>query len=120
MVMGWLRPDADPELFAKALRAYRSLSVSGVEMRITAGSDLRLRPDGASFACVTDLPDEQAYRAYEADEEHQRIRSELFAPITERIERVQFRMPETLSEIRARDPLGHNSVEQIGNREERL
>ena len=42
---------------------------------------------------TVDLDDEQAYRIYDADAEHNRIRAEMFAPISERIERIQFALP---------------------------
>ncbi|MDQ1502571.1 MAG: hypothetical protein QOD57_298, partial [Actinomycetota bacterium] len=41
-----------------------------------------------------DLVDEEAYRIYDADEEHNRIRAELFVPISASIERMQFRLPD--------------------------
>ncbi len=42
---------------------------------------------------TVDLPDEQSYRTYDADAEHNRIRADLFAPISSSIERIQFRLP---------------------------
>jgi hypothetical protein len=46
----------------------------------------------ATFAVTVDLPDEAAYRAYDLDAEHNRVRAELFAPIRERVDRIQFRI----------------------------
>ena len=40
------------------------------------------------------LVDDDAYRIYDADPEHNRIRRELFAPISSSIERIQFALPE--------------------------
>ena len=45
-----------------------------------------------SFAAIFDFEDELAYRAYDLDEEHTRIRRELLAPIAERAERCQYRI----------------------------
>ena len=42
---------------------------------------------------IVDFPDEDAYRRYDLDEEHNRIRRELFAPISSEIRRIQFRLP---------------------------
>ena len=44
------------------------------------------------FVIVVDLEDEAAYRIYDEDAEHNRIRRDLVAPITERVERLQYRM----------------------------
>ncbi|MGE3288881.1 MAG: Dabb family protein [Pseudonocardia sp.] len=76
-----------------ALQQLRDLRVEGLEFTLIAGRDLGLRPGGASFAITVDFPDEQTYRIYDADAEHNRIRRESFAPICELIERVQFRLP---------------------------
>ncbi|MEN3299056.1 hypothetical protein [Pseudonocardia sp.] len=46
----------------------------------------------ATFAVMVDLPDEAAYRAYDLDAEHNRVPAELFAPIRERVDRIQFRI----------------------------
>lgn len=59
---------------------------------MVAGRDLGLRTGNASYAITVDLDDEDAYRTYDLDQEHNRIRRELFAPISERIDRIQFRL----------------------------
>lgn len=56
----------------------------------TMGSDLGLREGNLDVAMVADFTDLAAYRAYDADPEHDRIRRELIAPIAERLERCQF------------------------------
>ena len=68
--------------------------VDGVEFRMVSGVDAGLRPGNAGYAIAVDLTDEQAYRVYDADAEHNRIREEMFAPISESIERVQFHVPD--------------------------
>ena len=56
----------------------------------TMGPDLGLRPGNLDVAQVADFVDLEAYQAYDADAEHDRIRRELIAPVSERIERCQF------------------------------
>jgi hypothetical protein len=56
----------------------------------TMGPDLGLRPGNLDVALVADFVDLEAYQAYDADAEHDRIRRELIAPVSERIERCQF------------------------------
>lgn len=94
VVMGRVKPGVPAEDVEKALQQLRDLRVDGVEFTLIAGRDLGLRPGGASFAITVDFPDEEAYRVYDADEEHNRIRRESFAPMCEFVERVQFRLPD--------------------------
>lgn len=94
VVVGRVRegvPDSDVD---KALQALRDLRVEGLELRLVGGRDLGLREGGAHFAITVDLPDEDAYRRYDTDEEHNRIRRELFVPMCTSIERIQFRLPD--------------------------
>jgi hypothetical protein len=93
VVVGRVRAGVPAEQVEQALQALRDLRVEGVELRLVAGQDAGLRSGNASYAITVDLPDEDAYRVYDSDEEHDRIRRELFAPISESIERVQFRLP---------------------------
>lgn len=93
VVVGRVHPGTPVEDVEKALQALRELRVDGVEVRMVSGVDLGLREGAASYAITVDLDDEDAYRAYDRDAEHNRIRRELFAPISEVIERVQFRLP---------------------------
>lgn len=93
VVVGRLLPDVPDAQVEAALQALRDLRVDGVELDLVAGRDLGLRVGNASYAITVDLADEAAYRAYDLDEEHNRIRRELFAPISESIERIQFRLP---------------------------
>ena len=93
VVVGRVRPGTPVEDVERALQALRDMHVEGVAYRLVAGVDAGLREGNASYAITVDLDDEQAYRAYDADAEHNRIRRELFAPIAEHIERVQFHVP---------------------------
>jgi hypothetical protein len=44
------------------------------------------------LAIVCDFTDADAFRAYDADGEHNRIRADLIAPLTTRVERSQFEL----------------------------
>jgi hypothetical protein len=93
VVVGRLRDGVAPEEVEPALQALRDLTVDGVEFTLVAGIDLGLREGAASYALTCDFVDEDAYRTYDADPEHNRIRREMFAPISALVERVQFRLP---------------------------
>jgi hypothetical protein len=93
VVVGRLKDGVAPEEVEPALQALRDLKVDGVEFTLVGGVDLGLRDGAASFALTCDLVDEDAYRTYDADPEHNRIRREMFAPICTVVERVQFRLP---------------------------
>lgn len=91
--MGRVRPGVGTDEVERALQALREMRLDGVEFDLVAGVDLGLRDGNAGYAITVDLADEAAYRAYDRDPEHNRIRAELFAPISESIDRVQFRLP---------------------------
>lgn len=94
VVVGRVRPGVGADEVERALQALRELRVEGVEIRmLVSGVDLGLREGNAGYAITVDLDDEEAYRTYDRDPEHNRIRTELFVPISESIERVQFRLP---------------------------
>jgi|SRR5579862_104829 len=59
------------------------------------GEDLGLRDGNMSLAILADFSDEDAYRRFDADEEHNRVRRELIAPIALGIERCQYRCAPT-------------------------
>ena len=89
VVVGRVRPGASPEAVEEALDALMSLEPKGmIEMRV--GTDAGLRDGNWSYAITADFVDEEAYRRYDLDEEHNRIRQELFVPVSEEIARVQF------------------------------
>jgi len=72
---------------AEALRT-RSRGMLG----LTIGRDPGLREGNMSLAAVTDFKDEDAWREFEADEEHDRLRPEVLPPLAERAERCRFRL----------------------------
>jgi hypothetical protein len=92
VVVGRLRPDADLGRLETGLAGMRRLRVEGMTA-LACGRDERLRDGGWDYAITADFVDEAAYRRYDADEEHNRIRRELLAPIVERVVRVQFGVP---------------------------
>ena len=83
------KPDARPEQLAEIERAMKAIRFQGCT-RWEMVSDLGLREGNASHGFVAEFEDEAAYRAYDADPEHNRIRRELLAPIIEKVERFQY------------------------------
>lgn len=88
VVVGRLRPGVAPEDAEKALDAIVALDPAGcLDMRV--GLDAGLREGNWDFTITADFVDVDAYRAYDTDDEHNRIRRELFGPIAEEIVRIQ-------------------------------
>ena len=71
--------------------ALEALDIPGL-VNLSFGPDLGLREETMSFAFVLDFQDEGAFRAYDRDEAHNRIRRELFLPLVEQIARCQYRL----------------------------
>ena len=94
VVVGRVREGVPAEQVEAAFQALRDLTVEGVEFRLVGGQDRGLREGNASFALTADFVSDEAYRIYDADPEHHRIRRELVAPISSSIERIQFALPE--------------------------
>ena len=98
VVLGRLRSAGDPAqqeadaaLLREGLAAIAALRLPGL-LAMSVGTDLGLRDGGWSFAIVNDWQDAGAYRAYDADEVHNRIRRQIFAKICQDIARVQFQI----------------------------
>ena len=96
VVVGRLRDAEDPAQAAAdsarldaGLAAIAALSCDGL-LGTRTGRDTGLRPGGWDFAITNDWADADAYRGYDADPEHNRIRAEHFAPVCTDIARVQF------------------------------
>jgi hypothetical protein len=88
VVVGKLRPGVAQEDAEKALDAIVALDPPGcLDMRV--GLDAGLREGNWDFTITADFTDVDAYRAYDLDEEHGRIRREVFGPIVEEIVRIQ-------------------------------
>ena len=93
VVVGTVKDGVGPDEVERALQSLRDLRVEGVDLRLVAGQDLGLRDGNASYVITVDLDSEEAYRVYDADEEHNRLRREYFAPISASIQRIQFALP---------------------------
>ena len=93
VVVGVVDDGVSSEQVESALQALRDLKVEGVEFTLVGGVDRGLREGNASYALTCDLVDDEAYRIYDADPEHNRIRREMFAPLSVLVERVQFQLP---------------------------
>jgi stress responsive alpha/beta barrel protein len=88
VVVGRLREGAAREDAEKALAAIVALDPPGcLDMKV--GLDAGLREGNWDFTITTDFADVDSYRAYDNDDAHNRIRRELFAPISEQIIRIQ-------------------------------
>ena len=89
VVVGRLRPGVDLAAVEPALQAMVALRPEGlIDARV--GVDRRLRAESWDFAITSDFVSEQAYRSYDEDPEHNRVRQELFGPLCAEIVRVQF------------------------------
>jgi Stress responsive A/B Barrel Domain len=98
VVIGRLRSAADPAqqaadlaLLQEGLAGIAALRLPGL-LAMSVGSDLGLREGAWTFAITNDWQDADAYRCYDADEEHNRLRREIFAVICQDIARVQFQL----------------------------
>lgn len=89
VVLGRLREDAPAGAVEQALAAIVALDPAGC-VSLVVGVDAGLREGNWDFAITADFVDEASYRAYDLDAEHNRIRAEMFAPISEQIARLQF------------------------------
>ena len=100
VVVGRLRDAPDPGQAAldrdrldAALAGIEALGCPGrVASRV--GRDAGLRDGGWDFAITNDWVDAAAYRVYDADAEHNRLRREEFAPVCAEIVRVQLELPD--------------------------
>jgi hypothetical protein len=98
VVVGRLRPaqdaaqrTADAMLLQEGLAGIAALRFPGM-IAMAMGTDLGVRDGGWSFAITNDWQDADAYRVYDQDEEHNRLRREIFAVVCQDIARVQFQL----------------------------
>jgi hypothetical protein len=89
VVVGRLKPGVGAEEIRKGLDALAALDPPGI-IDVKVGTDAGLREGNWDFAITSDFADVDSYRRYDLDDEHNRIRRELFAPISEEIIRIQF------------------------------
>lgn len=84
-------PDDHDRAWAADLRSrFAALNCPGT-LSYTIGPDMGLRDGNWSFTIVADFADEESYRAYDVDEEHNRLRAEL-ASEAEQVARMQFEL----------------------------
>lgn len=88
VVLVELKPDADLAAVASIQDGLRALDCPGT-VSYTLGDDLGLRDGNWSFAIVADFENEAAYRGYDEDAEHNRLRG-LLAAHSQRVARAQF------------------------------
>ncbi len=88
VVLVELKPGADRDAVAAIQAGFRGLGLPGT-VSYSLGDDLGLKDGNWSFAIVADFTDAAAYRNYDQDAEHNRLRG-LLAPHLERIARAQF------------------------------
>jgi Stress responsive A/B Barrel Domain len=88
VVLVELKPGTDLAEVAAIQDGLQTLDCPGT-MSYTIGNDLGLRNGNWSFAIVADFSDADAYRGYDDDLEHNRLRARL-APLAQQVARAQF------------------------------
>lgn len=86
-----LKPSATAAQVSDIESALVAMEFPG-RLLFTMGRDLGLRPGNWDVAIVVDLDGIESYQAYDALEEHNRIRRELIAPVADGIERCTFEL----------------------------
>jgi hypothetical protein len=89
VVLAKLKPGVSERDLETMLTALRGIRTPGL-LSMTVGRDLGLRDGNWDIAVVTDLADEESYRNYDADAEHNRVRRDVVAPFVEGVVRCQF------------------------------
>ena len=89
VVVGRLKPGVGAEEIRKGLDAIVALDPPGI-VDVKVGVDAGLREGNWDFAITSDFADVDSYRQYDLEDEHNRIRREMFAPLCEQIIRMQF------------------------------
>jgi hypothetical protein len=91
IVLVKLKPGCDLNEVAAIQDGLRGLDCPGT-LSYAVGDDLGLRDGNWSFAIVADFTDADAYRNYDKDAEHNRLRARL-APLADQLARTQFEVP---------------------------
>lgn len=86
-----LRADADRGRVLELIEGFLGLDCPGT-VSYTMGLDAGLRDGNWSAAIVADFVDVDAYRRYDQDPEHNRLRAAI-AEMAEAVSRVQFELP---------------------------
>jgi hypothetical protein len=88
-----LKPGTPPDKLSAWREALLGLRIEGMRS-LDAAADLGLKEGNDGFGIVADFDDADAWRRYNQNEEHVRIRNEHAKPIVDAHRRVQFDMPE--------------------------
>ena len=91
VVLAKLKTGYDAAEVATLQDGLRELSCPGT-LSVTVGTDAGLRDGNWDFVIVADFEDAAAYRGYDEDVEHNKLRARL-APMVEQIARAQFEVP---------------------------
>jgi hypothetical protein len=84
-----LKEGVPAERLDAVVRAMKAIRFDGCT-RWELVRDLRLREGNLPYAFVAEFDDEAAYRAYDTNADHDRVRRELIRPIVARMERIQY------------------------------
>ena len=91
VVLGRLNPDADRDLLDRGLTGVAALQIEGMT-EIRVGTDAGLRPGNWDYVITADFTDVEAYRRYDENDEHNRLRREAFGPVSAEIARAQLEL----------------------------
>lgn len=91
VVLAKLKTGYDTGEVERIQQGLRDLNCPGTQ-RYTVGSDAGLREGNWDFVIVADFEDAAAYRGYDEDAEHNRLRSRL-APFIDQVARAQLELP---------------------------
>ena len=91
VVLFKLKAGTPPENVERLVNELQGMQIPGL-INVSTGADAGLREGNMDFAIIVDLENEAAYKVYDEDPEHNRIRRDLVAPIAERVERLQYRI----------------------------
>lgn len=80
---------ADRELLRRGLDGMLALNLPG-QLAMNVGTDAGLREGSWDYAITNDWADAESYRGYDLDEEHNRLRREIFVVISAEVARAQF------------------------------
>ena len=89
VVLFGVKEGTRPEQLDAIVAAMKAIRFEGCR-RWELVRDLRLREGNMPYAFVAEFDDAAAYRAYDTDPEHNRVRGELLGPIAEKVERFQY------------------------------
>ncbi|HEY9263277.1 MAG TPA: Dabb family protein [Mycobacterium sp.] len=93
VVLAKLKTGYDTAEVESIQEGLRNLNCPGTR-NYTVGTDAGLRDGNWDFVIVADFEDTAAYRGYDEDAEHNRLRARL-APFIDQVARAQFELPDS-------------------------